>query len=204
MTHKLVPVIFGGNLDFPPTGAIIIGHFKSIKPYFCTKEPGLNIFAQIWAHLFNFFIWGEISIDFLQKIRNNWPQVNFNGKFSGDNIAYIYPDCETALVGKFADDVMIEAREARVTSFVDEAGILKLEISQPHGPIFRHWPSTRTEVVCPHLQRDPFEVKVIRPGQSSLEGLDRLTSFVEWITWPGTDPLKKKLRWFWTLWLVEK
>ena len=38
-------------------------------------------------------------------------KVNSEGLISGDNIAYIYPDGETALLGKFEDRVMIEARQ---------------------------------------------------------------------------------------------
>ena len=38
-------------------------------------------------------------------------KVNSEGLISGNNIAYIYPDGETALLGKFEDRVMIEARQ---------------------------------------------------------------------------------------------
>ncbi len=41
------------------------------------------------------------------------------GKFSGDNIAFIYPDLRTALVGKFVDGVMDGAREATVDQVVN-------------------------------------------------------------------------------------
>ena len=93
-----------------------------------------------------------------------------NGRFTGDNVSYIYPDFETVLRGKFVDDVMVEAAEANVTGSVIENGILRLEISEPRGPTFQFWPSTRTEVTCPHLQEDPFEKKVIVAASSSTEG----------------------------------
>ena len=33
--------------------------------------------------------------------------VDKNGKFTGDDIAYIYPDLEIALVGTFKDGIMV-------------------------------------------------------------------------------------------------
>lgn len=105
-----------------------------------------------------------------------WPivifllQVKCNGRFTGDNVSYIYPDFETVLRGKFVDDVMVEAAEAKVSGCFTENGILGLEISEPKGPTFRFWPSTRTEVLCPHLQQDPFEKKVLVAAKSSTQG----------------------------------
>jgi len=69
---------------------------------------------------------------------------------------------------------MVEAAEARVTGCGTENGILRLEISEPQGPTFQFWPSTRTEVTCPHLQEDPFEKKVIVAAKSSTEGSGRI------------------------------
>jgi hypothetical protein len=108
---------------------------------------------------------GAISFNFFVIF-----QVKCSGKFSGDNVSYVYPDFETVLTGKFVDDVMVEAREAKVIGCSAENGIIRLEISQPRGPIFRYWPSTRTEVICPHLQEDPFERKVIMAAKSSMGG----------------------------------
>ena len=50
--------------------------------------------------------------------------VNRRGKLTGSCIAYIYPDYQTALVGRFNDGIMETAKEAEVTGcFEDEAGI---------------------------------------------------------------------------------
>ena len=63
-------------------------------------------------------------------------QVDAKGRLTGDNIAYLYPDFKTALVGKFDDGILVEAREAFVKRvFKDEAGILVPEFSEPIGEI---------------------------------------------------------------------
>lgn len=46
------------------------------------------------------------------------------GTLTGAEIAYIYPDLETALVGKFDLEVMVEARKARVVASKMVGGIL--------------------------------------------------------------------------------
>ena len=97
-------------------------------------------------------------------------QVECDGRFSGDNVAYIYPDFETVLIGKFFKDEMQEARESKVIGYFAENGLLRLEFAKPHGDIFRFWPSKWNEVVCPLLQEDPFEKKVIQATTSSVPG----------------------------------
>ena len=50
--------------------------------------------------------------------------VNRRGQLTGSYIAYIYPDYQTALVGRFNDGIMETAKGAEVTGcFEDEAGI---------------------------------------------------------------------------------
>jgi len=97
-------------------------------------------------------------------------QVECDGRFSGDNVAYIYPDFETVLLGKFFRDEMQEAKESKVIGYFAENGLLRLEFAKPRGDIFRYWPSKWNEVVCPHLQEDPFEKKVIEARTSSVAG----------------------------------
>ena len=61
-------------------------------------------------------------------------KVDCEGRLTGDSIAYIYPDYETALVGTFTDGVMVEAREAMVVSVKEnEEGIMVPLFSQPVG-----------------------------------------------------------------------
>ena len=63
-------------------------------------------------------------------------QADTKGRLTGDNIAYLYPDFKTALVGKFDDGILVEAREAFVNRvFKNEAGILVPEFTEPIGEI---------------------------------------------------------------------
>ena len=47
------------------------------------------------------------------------------GRLSGDDIAYVYPDYRTALVGTFADGVLVSAQAATVTSLTFEKVFLE-------------------------------------------------------------------------------
>ena len=64
--------------------------------------------------------WGGNPYGHLHGVIND-----IHGKISGDNIAYIYPDMETALLGKFEDSLMKDAQESEVQSVeCDENGLL--------------------------------------------------------------------------------
>ena len=49
--------------------------------------------------------------------------MNKDGKMTGDNIAFIYPDLVTALVGRFDDGMMINAQPAMLEK-VDISGCI--------------------------------------------------------------------------------
>ena len=60
--------------------------------------------------------------------------VNLNGNifnFTGENIAFIYPDFETALLGKFENGVMIAAKPTRIAAERCNNGIKELKFSEP-------------------------------------------------------------------------
>eukprot|EP00088_Acartia_fossae_P044428 TRINITY_DN4716_c0_g1_i9.p1 TRINITY_DN4716_c0_g1~~TRINITY_DN4716_c0_g1_i9.p1 ORF type:complete len:266 (+),score=51.09 TRINITY_DN4716_c0_g1_i9:36-833(+) len=46
------------------------------------------------------------------------------GKFTGEEIAYLYPDLETAILGKFEDGVLISGQPARVVSNTFDKDVL--------------------------------------------------------------------------------
>lgn len=54
-------------------------------------------------------------------------EVNEDGELTGESVAYIYPDGQTALYGSFVDGELIEARLASVIS--NESGRPRFEIS---------------------------------------------------------------------------
>lgn len=81
--------------------------------------------------------------------------VNKAGDFSGEDIAYVYPDFKTAMVGKFKDGVMIEGQNADVIGMhcsrhngEDDIDIdmRSIQISEPRGPFFHYDPPTRNSL----------------------------------------------------------
>lgn len=54
-------------------------------------------------------------------------EVNEDGEMTGDGVAYIYPDRQTALYGSFVDGELIEARLATLIS--SESGRPRFEIT---------------------------------------------------------------------------
>ena len=81
------------------------------------------------------------------------------GKFSGDNIAYIYQDLTTALLGKFKDGLMQAAREVEVTSWRCQGGIARLKFSEPKGPVYRYDPPSRNSFGHQPSLMDPLDKK---------------------------------------------
>lgn len=43
--------------------------------------------------------------------------LNEKSEFTGNKIAYIYPNFKVALLGKFMKEFMLEAREVRITAY---------------------------------------------------------------------------------------
>ena len=64
------------------------------------------------------------------------------GRFTGDDIAFLYPDFVTCIRGRFHDSVLVVGRECSVvaTSAPSPSEILSLEFSEPlpRSPLFRH------------------------------------------------------------------
>ena len=83
---------------------------------------------------------------------------------SGDSISYVYPDMETAFLGKFEDRVMKDAQEATVLEVdCDENGLLYVskfstpEMSSPH--FYYEPPNNISYGAGPPLVPDPYEQK---------------------------------------------
>lgn len=65
-------------------------------------------------------------------------RVDGMGQLTGDDIAYVYPDVKTALVGKFKNGIMVEAKEAKVVGTRSSSGMMELKFSEPQDPLFTH------------------------------------------------------------------
>nr|Q7Z0G7.1 RecName: Full=Histone-lysine N-methyltransferase SETD7; AltName: Full=SET domain-containing protein 7 [Halocynthia roretzi]AAM96825.1 lysine methyltransferase [Halocynthia roretzi] len=96
--------------------------------------------------------------------------VNASGDLSADNIAYIYPDRTTALIGSFEEGDMITAKEANVT-ITGEKGE---EISFPTVNSISPDPVYRLDVSTPHvistrpLVPDPYESELVYAAPSKI------------------------------------
>ena len=55
---------------------------------------------------------------------------SMSDKFTGDDVAYIYPDLRLAMVGKFKGGVMVSAKKATVRKVRCNSGIMELEFSK--------------------------------------------------------------------------
>lgn len=98
--------------------------------------------------------------------------LNYLGRFTGDDIVYLFPDLQTCLRGRFKDGKMITAKECSVKSARNPSpsSILTVEFTEPKGPFYLFWPSTLDKVVCPPLQEDPYEKKHVEVRQSGIPG----------------------------------
>ena len=101
-------------------------------------------------------------------------QLDGLGRFTGDDIAYLYPDFVTCIRGRFHDSVLVVGKECSVVSnsHPSPSEILKLDFSEPRPrcPFFRHWPSTASDVTCPPLQEDPYEKRRVEVRCSGIGG----------------------------------
>ncbi len=99
------------------------------------------------------------------------PESN-DGMFTGDDLAYIYPDMETVLKGKFVDRVMISARESAILEDECDQGIRvvsKYAKPDPDGPAFYFDPPSNVSFGAgPPNVVDPFERKWCKVAPSSI------------------------------------
>ena len=100
-----------------------------------------------------------------------------NGTITGSNISYIYPDMETALLGKFHNRMMRDAQESTVLGVTcDEKGLLYVsqysnpEPSSPH--YYYEPPSNISYGAGPPGVLDPYERKwlELRPAHNPKMG----------------------------------
>ncbi|TRY75439.1 hypothetical protein TCAL_09504 [Tigriopus californicus] len=93
-----------------------------------------------------------------------------SGEFTGSNIAYLYPDLVTCLIGEFANGQLVQGRESKIQDAHMHKELLKLRFHEPRGPTFMLWKSTLTEIRVPPLQEDLYEKKYVEVRDSQLPG----------------------------------
>jgi len=101
-------------------------------------------------------------------------KLNSEGKLTGDNIAYIYPDYLTALIGTFEDKIMKSAREVKITQVTCQDGLLHAKFSEPdeNSIAFFYDRATNESIASPGLMlaRDPYELKTVEVRESTIPG----------------------------------
>ena len=98
-------------------------------------------------------------------------RVDCDGKLSGPDIAYIYPDYKTALVGVFHNGEMVTAQHCSVSNVSTENGTIKVaEFSEPTGSVFKREFSSHDFVTLSPTLKDPYETNTIQVKKSSVPG----------------------------------
>ena len=95
------------------------------------------------------------------------------GRASGPNISYIYPDGETAFLGHFENLQMKEAFHADVLEYgCDDFGIpIVKKFTQPLSQqVFKYEPCTNISIGggAPIHVQDPYELKTVQMSESSI------------------------------------
>jgi len=97
---------------------------------------------------------------------------NLNGTISGNNFSYIYPDMESAFVGKFENRVMKEAKHAKVVQLnCDKNGIpfvSKFSDESSDAIFYYESPSNISFGAGPDKVPDPYENKMVDLGISKI------------------------------------
>lgn len=93
-----------------------------------------------------------------------------DGKLAGDNIAYLYPDYKTALVGTFNDGVMEFAQPAHLIGVKEEYRIMVPIFSDPKGGMHKRELSTHEFVTSSPKLTDPYESEMVFIKVSSVMG----------------------------------
>ena len=109
---------------------------------------------------------------------------NEEGKATGNDLAFIYPDMETAIVGEFEDFVMKRAQEAEVLEATcDQDGLVIIsKFANMSGPDFYYeTPTNESYGAGPYGIIDPYERKSVQITPSSVnkagEGVFALKDF---------------------------
>ncbi|XP_028816123.1 histone-lysine N-methyltransferase SETD7 isoform X1 [Denticeps clupeoides] len=94
-------------------------------------------------------------------------EVNEDGEMTGNHVAYVYPDCCTALYGTFVEGELIKGQLATLTS--QENGRPHFEFAQD-SPVYSYDKSTSACISGHKLLPDPYEGKHVYVAQSLIPG----------------------------------
>ena len=93
---------------------------------------------------------------------------------SGPDVAYVYPDMKTMIVGQFKKGQLVSGLEAELTGLAyAENGLLRPLYEIKGQKSFTYSISNQTWIGSDPLIRDPLEEKYVYVGNSSLQGAGR-------------------------------
>eukprot|EP00096_Caligus_rogercresseyi_P007963 TRINITY_DN2617_c0_g1_i1.p1 TRINITY_DN2617_c0_g1~~TRINITY_DN2617_c0_g1_i1.p1 ORF type:complete len:716 (-),score=86.93 TRINITY_DN2617_c0_g1_i1:114-2261(-) len=95
-------------------------------------------------------------------------------EFTGDNLAYVYPDLETTILGRFEKGVLIKGREALLKGVrCTNGGVYEARFSEPEGQEYSYSPPRIDHNFAgdPNLT-DPVDSKYVYIKDSSLKDAD--------------------------------
>jgi len=100
--------------------------------------------------------------------------VDEDGKLTGMNIAYVYPDFISALVGNFRDGILECAQACTVTKVSTDSFCVKIpQFSPPDGRLYRREISTYDFVTASPDLPDPYESRLVQVKSSSVAGANQ-------------------------------
>ena len=93
----------------------------------------------------------------------NYAKLRENEIFLIDQVAWIYPDMETVLLGTFKNGTMLSTKESKVVKERCNLGMKELEIEIPNNvsPTFRYKARSMTEIGDQPTLMDPYERKKV-------------------------------------------
>ena len=100
-------------------------------------------------------------------------RVDNAGAFTGTDIAFLYPDLSTALVGEWRDGQLVAGCSARLTGLQEVHGVLVPSFTISDSSSDNHyerWISTDLRMLCPPHRQDPYESTLVRVAKSEVEG----------------------------------
>jgi len=94
------------------------------------------------------------------------------GRMTGDDVVYLYPDLHTALVGSWNNDVMRAGRLSVVTGITMKEGYMYPTTAPAKNKdmTYRTDISGFSVISATPLEPDPYEVSLVRVGESTVPG----------------------------------
>ena len=96
--------------------------------------------------------------------------LNVTGQLIGEDIAFLFPDLQTVLVGSFVKARMGLAQVAFVLKVALRNGMCQLKFTQPRGPQYSFDAGTEAIICKEPLLADPYEAQHCYVRQSRLKG----------------------------------